>query len=322
MEGLDFACRGNVLMSTFAISVLTFTVVLGIGLLLLRPVLILYVDSYAVRVRARSRQDETAARKPQQSLVLALFRHIGEIVLTVLPAVSDRRTMQLLEQADYRTPQHLAIHTGVRAVVAGSGLFLAMVSATSNPTGLLLAIPTVVVGWLLPNFVLASRVTRRRQQIVSELPTILDLLIVCAQAGLGLLMGLQKVAQEVAEPCPVIAGELEQVLQEVKLFGKSTAVALRTMGERSGVDEVINLASALIAAEQKGSDISYPLRQQAEALRDRIKRKKEEEAAKVPVKMVPVIMVFIMPLIMAPMLGPAIVVIIDVFGQIGGFKTR
>jgi tight adherence protein C len=56
--------------------------------------------------------------------------------------------------------------------------------------------------------------------------------------------------------------------------------------------------------------MSYPLRQQAAALRDRLKRKKEEEAGKVPVKMVPVIMVFVMPLILCPMLGPAVVTII------------
>ena len=88
------------------------------------------------------------------------------------------------------------------------------------------------------------------------------------------------------------------------------------MGERCGVDELINMASALIAAEAKGADMSYPLRQQAGALRDRLKRKKEEEAGKVPVKMVPVIMLFVMPLILCPMLGPAVVTIIQAVGPI------
>src|SRR5262249_9477470 len=95
-------------------------------------------------------------------------------------------------------------------------------------------------------------------------------------------------------------------------------IAMREMGERCMVDELINMASALIAAEQKGADISYPLKQQAEALRDRLKRQKEEEAAKVPVKMVPGIMLFAMPLILAPMLGPAIVHIVQALGPIVG----
>jgi tight adherence protein C len=90
------------------------------------------------------------------------------------------------------------------------------------------------------------------------------------------------------------------------------------MADRCGVDELTSLAGALVAAEQKGADISFPLKQQAAAIRDRLKRKKEEEAAKVPVKMVPVIMLFVMPLILAPMLGPAIVTIVDAMQPIIG----
>ena len=59
---------------------------------------------------------------------------------------------------------------------------------------------------------------------------------------------------------------------------------------------------------------------QGDALRDRLKRKKEEEAAKVPVKMVPVIMIFVMPLILAPMLGPAVVTIVNALGPIMNSK--
>jgi len=133
-------------------------------------------------------------------------------------------------------------------------------------------------------------------------------------------MAVDKVGKEVEDACPVLGGELQQLIQDVKIFAKSVPIAMREMGERCGVDELINMASALIAAEQKGADISYPLKQQAEALRDRLKRKKEEEAARVPVKMVPVIMFFIMPLILCPMLGPAVVTIITALGPIMGGK--
>ena len=182
---------------------------------------------------------------------------------------------------------------------------------------LLLTPMSALLGWLLPNFFLAGRVRKRQALILRELPTIIDLLIICAQAGLGLMLAVDKVSREVEESCPVLCIEMQQLIQDVKIFAKSVPVAMREMGERCGVDELISMASALIAAEQKGADISYPLRQQGEALRDRLKRKKEEEAAKVPVKMVPVIMVFIMPLIMAPMLGPAIVTILNCLSMFG-----
>lgn len=302
------------------IGMLTFFGCIIFGILVMQPLFTQYVDQYAVRVRPRDKDDMVAADKPKDSTITTVCRTIGELVLSVLPAVADKRTVQLLTMGNYRTPQHLAIYIGIKSCVAGSAVFLGLVAAAGNPFNLLLAIPTALLGWMLPNFFLAARVKKRQSNILRELPTVIDLLIVCAQAGLGLLMGVDKVSKEIGDSCPILAEELEQLINDVKMFAKSVPIALREMGERCGVDELINMASALIAAEQKGSDISYPLRQQAEALRDRLKRKKEEEAAKVPVKMVPVIMVFIMPLILAPMLGPAVVTIVQALGPIVGGK--
>jgi tight adherence protein C len=131
-----------------------------------------------------------------------------------------------------------------------------------------------------------------------------------------MMLAIDKVSKEVVLSCPILSIEMQQLISDVKVFAKSVPYAMREMGERCGVDELINMASALIAAEAKGADMSYPLRQQAAALRDRLKRKKEEEAGKVPVKMVPVIMVFVMPLILCPMLGPAVVTILNAIGPI------
>lgn len=298
------------------IAILTFSVCLAAGLLFLRPVMGIYVDQYAVRVRPRKESDETAADKPKDSAILLLARTIGELVLSVMPALADKRTVELLTQANYRTPQHLAIYIGIRSMVSGSVLFLGVLAAASNPINLILSVPAAVLGWLIPNFFLAGRVKKRQAQVLRELPIIIDLMIVCAQAGLGMLQGLDKISKEVDDSCPTLSGELKQLINDVKIFAKSVPYALKEMGERCGVDELINMAAALIAAEAKGADISYPLQQQAAALRDRLKRKKEEEAGKVPVKMVPVIMIFIMPLILAPMLGPAVVTIVTAIGPI------
>lgn len=303
-------------MSVTLLAILTFGAVVLAGLLVLQPVFTQYVDAYQVRIRPRKETDETAADKPKDSQLLLLCRTVGEVVLSVLPALADKRTVQLLTQANYRTPQHLAIYIGLRSLVSGSVLVLGFVGATSNPLALILSVPAALVGWLLPNFFLAGRVKKRQDAILRELPTIIDLLIVCAQAGLGLLMAVDKVSKEVSMSCPILSVEMAQLINDVKIFAKSVPHALREMGERCGVDELINMASALIAAEAKGADISYPLRQQADALRDRLKRKKEEEAGKVPVKMVPVIMIFVMPLILAPMLGPAVVTIVTAIGPI------
>lgn len=293
-----------IMFSTFALVALS-------AILLARPIFMHHVHVYQVRVRPVRDDKRSAAEKPKDSFILNACMFIGQLMLTSLPALADKRAIVLLTFANYRTPDHLAIYTGIRTVMAGGALFLGMLAAATNPINFVLAIPAAVLAWLIPNFFLAARAKQRQNKILKELPIIIDLMIVCAQAGLSMLGGLDKISKEVDDSCPTIAGELRQLINDVKIFAKSVPYALRDMGERCGVDELINMAAALIAAEAKGADISYPLKQQGQALRDRLKRKMEEEAGKVPVKMVPVIMIFIMPLILAPMLGPAVVVIIN-----------
>lgn len=298
------------------LAVLVFTCVVASCLLVLRPVFGMQVDNYGVRIRPRKQAEDNAAEKPKDSAILKLAEFVGQFALSLMPALADKRTVQLLNMANYRTPQHMAIFIGVKVMLVGTVLVMTFLAATTNPVmllgGLIGAIPT----WILPNFFLASRVKARQDQVLKELPIIIDLMIVCAQAGLGMMLAIDKVSKEVGMSCPILSVELQQLISDVKVFAKSVPHALREMGERCGVDELINMASALIAAEAKGADMSYPLRQQASALRDRLKRKKEEEAGKVPVKMVPVIMIFVMPLILCPMLGPAVVTILNAVGPI------
>lgn len=297
------------MMITTTVSLLTFFGILLIAALIMRPVFLTYVHSYEVRVRA-AKPRESSATAPRQSQLLNLCRLAGEFTLSILPALADAKTIRLLTMANYRTPEHLAILTGIKTMVAGSTILLGISAAASDPLYLLMMCPAAVAAWIVPNFFLSTRIKKRQSKILSELPTIIDLLIVCAQAGLGLLSAIEKVSRECVDSCPILCEEFDHLLKDVKMFAKPVPHAMREMGERCGIDELTNLASALIAAEAKGSDISYPLKQQGEALRDRLKRKKEEEAGKVPVKMVPVIMTFVMPLILAPMLGPAVVTIL------------
>jgi len=304
----------------FLVAVLTFTLVIGIGILALQPVFTQYVDTYAVRVRARKAKPDSAAEAPKESVILSLAKYLGELLLSVLPMLADKRTTVLLMQGNYRTPEHLAMFIGIKALVVFASVFVALLGASGNPFNILLAVPIALCGWMIPNFFLASRVKARQNEVLRELPTVIDLLIVCAQAGLGLLMCVDKVSKEITDSCPILSAELKQLINDVKMFAKSVPHALAEMGERCGVEELINVASSLIAAETKGSDISYPLKQQGEALRDKLKRKKEEEASKVPVKMVPVIMMFVMPLILCPMLGPAVITIMQALGPVFGGK--
>ncbi len=305
------------IMSIIVICLFVFITVLCVATLISQPLIAQYVNHYSVLVRPRKLPDMTTP-EVQDSSVLLAFKLVGELLLNAVPGTADARTIQLLTIANYRTPAHLAIYTGVRVLIAGFAVVISMMASVGNPMGLLLAAPMGIIAWLLPNFFLVRRAKKRQQRILQELPTIIELLVVCAQAGLSLMGALDKVSKEVFDSCPILCDEMQQLINDVKVFAKSAASGFQEMADRCCVDELTNLAGALLAAENKGADLSYPLKQQAEAVRTRLRRKREEEASTVPVKMVPVIMIFIMPLILFPMLGPAIFLIAKVFMDIGG----
>lgn len=304
-------------------AMMTFGAVLFGLLALYVPIAQMNYDQYGVRVRPRKKTDEVAeGQKQKESAINNGLKALGEMVLTTFPQVADERTKILLIHANYRTPAHLATFVGIKTALVSTFEFLIVFNPGMEIMIKLLAmVGAAVVAWQMPNFFLASNVKKRQDLILLELPTVIDLLIVCAQAGLGLLMCIDKVQKETHDTCPNLSAELEQLIHDVKVFAKSVPIALKDMGERCGVEDISSMAAALISAESKGSDISYPLKQQAIALRDKLKRKKEEEASKTPVKMVPVIMLFIMPLILCPMLGPAVITIMQALGPaFGGGK--
>ncbi len=293
---------------------LTFIVVFLLGAVIYSPALREHYDTYGVRIKPRKKVELDATAPQKESAILSAAKTVGQAVLGIFPGLADKRTAELLVHAGYRSNSHIATYIGIKCITVGGLCLFLLISSAGNPMTLLLAVPMGLFSWILPNFFLAGRVKKRQKAVLSELPTIIDLMIVCAQAGLGLLMCISKVGAECQETCPNICLEFDQLLQDVKIFAKSVPNALKDMGERCGVEELTGICASLIAADAKGSDISYPLKMQSEALRDRIRRKKEEEASKTPVKMVPVIMLFVMPLILCPMLGPAIITIMQAMG--------
>src|ERR1700679_4397913 len=107
-------------MPTFLLAMPPFGVVVGAGLLLMQPVFTQYVDTYAVRVRPRKEKEEAVGEQPKDSTLLIICRTCGEIVLSILPGLADKRTVQLLTQGNYRTQAHLAIFIGIKSLVSGS----------------------------------------------------------------------------------------------------------------------------------------------------------------------------------------------------------
>jgi tight adherence protein C len=149
------------------------------------------------------------------------------------------------------------------------------------------------------------------------LPDFMDLSVVCVEAGLGLDQTIQRVGKEIKTSYPDLSGELRLYGLEVTA-GRSRSEALRNLAGRTGVDDLRGLTAVLIQSDRFGTSIADSLRIFAEDLRVKRRQRAEEMAAKMGVKMVPPLVLFIFPAVFAVILGPAIVLIVrNIFEALG-----
>jgi tight adherence protein C len=139
-------------------------------------------------------------------------------------------------------------------------------------------------------------------------PDGLDLLVICVEAGLGLDNALLRVSQELQITHPELSEELQLVTAEMRL-GKTRTDALRELARRTGLDDLKALVAMLVQTERFGTSIAQSLRVHSDDLRMKRRQRAEELAAKISVKMVPVLVFFIFPALMIVILGPAFIAI-------------
>ncbi|MGH9467699.1 MAG: type II secretion system F family protein [Terriglobales bacterium] len=224
------------------------------------------------------------------------------------------RTRQLLLEAGYRQAQHARIYFGLRAVLVLGLLLLVLVAGWERHSPLLLvALP--LLGWVLPRFGLRRLAAQRAQRIRLSLPDVLDLMVICIEAGLGLETALHRVAQELRHLHPDLCGELDLAALETRA-GVPRAEALRNLAHRSGVDDLRTLAAVLIQADRFGTSVAQVLRIQSDALRVERSQRAEEAAAKLSIKMLPVLALFLFPAVMIVVLGPAVLSLIRHLGPV------
>lgn len=171
----------------------------------------------------------------------------------------------------------------------------------------------VTAGVFLPQYLLDQHIRKRQQAIRKSLPDIMDLLVVCTEAGVGLDTALQEVIRRRRGP---LVYEFDRLLSEVRM-GKSRAQAWQDLAQRTGVEEVRMLVTSLLQAEQLGVSIAKTLRTQANALRNRRSQKVRVAAAGMAVKMLFPLVFFIFPAVFTVVLGPAVVSISENFHLFG-----
>jgi tight adherence protein C len=160
-------------------------------------------------------------------------------------------------------------------------------------------------GFRMPDIWLAIQIRKRQQAIQLLLPDMMDLISISVEAGLGLIMAIQRISDRFPN---VLSEEFQRTLQEVQL-GRSQSDALRDMARRVDVPDLTTLLTAIVQAELLGLAVSNVLRVQSERLRERRSQRAREAAQKAPIKMTFPLALFIFPALFMVILGPVMIAI-------------
>jgi tight adherence protein C len=199
--------------------------------------------------------------------------------------------------------EHVAAQVLGGAVGTLVGIFGGVLLDWSTFRIVLLAAGVGALGAAVPSLAVKQARDKRVERIERELPDVLDLLAVSVEAGVGLEGAIRSVAEKFDGP---LGDELAHVLSEMEL-GTSRKEALQHLRDRTDVPDLDGFILSLLQASALGMPLTRVLRTEADELRRRRRQRVREAAAKLPVKLVFPLIVFIMPAMFVVIIGPAVV---------------
>jgi len=179
-------------------------------------------------------------------------------------------------------------------------------------TGILISVLALIVVSNLPKTWLRRKVRIRNTAIRKSLPDALDMLSVCADAGLGFDQSLQRVSTSWDN---TLAREFARVVTEMGM-GVSRKTALRNLADRTDVPELSSFVAVILQSDQLGMSITQTLHAQAKQMRIERRFRAQEQARKMPLKMLFPLILLIFPAMFGVILGPMVPVLSELFTAI------
>jgi len=254
-----------------------------------------------------------------QDVTSTLEHGIANIAKKPFLNFSNTETRRLLIHAGFHSENALALFNASKIMLILLSIlgFILVLNVFPDLTGIwLIYLFCLFIGgaFLLPSMILQSLANRRMRLLRVGFPDALDLLVVCCEAGLGLMAALQRVAKELAFSHPSLASELELVCSKVRA-GLTIKVALQEFTDRTGLEDIKGLNSAISQSMRLGTGIAETLRVFSDEYRDKRLQAAEEQAAKLAVKMIFPMMCCIWPSFFIVAVGPAVLKVMKVWGQ-------
>jgi tight adherence protein C len=221
---------------------------------------------------------------------------------------------QRLIRAGFRSEDAIKKFYGAKVLLPVLLCVLVTVTGIAQASPFVVYLGALVGGFLAPDFWLGRKISKRQGAIRRGLPDVLDLLIICIEAGQSLDQATARTSLELRMAQPAVTDELHVVALEQRA-GLPRSDAWRHFAERTGVDAVRNLVSVLIQSEQFGTSAAKTLRIHSDTLRTQRRQSVEEQAAKTSVKLVFPLVFFIFPSLFLVTIGPAMIVMSESFKQ-------
>ncbi len=217
-----------------------------------------------------------------------------------------------LLRAGFFGPSAIYWYQALRAVLLPAGGLIGYVAygyffpASSPDSRIVAAAVLAGIAFLVPS----RFVTMRKKRLVREcregFPDFIDLMIVCAEAGLGPRAAIDRLSREIAKTHRILGAHLYLASVEIRA-GSSLHQALFSLSRRTQVEEAATLASLLEQTEQLGTSVTDALRVYRDEMRERRVLRAEERAHSLPAKLVLPLGIFVFPVLLIVILLPAII---------------
>jgi len=272
-----------------------------------------------IRARERARMNEGGNKASLRNQNNQSVRNIAER-FNLKEALVDANTVNRLRAAGLRSENALNTFLVARFLlpfaflaIAGFWVFgLGNLASKGFMIRMLVVIGVGYFGFYAPNIYVSNRMGKRQKSIKRAWPDALDLMLICVESGISVEAGMRRVSEELAEQSPELAEEM--VLTNAELsFLQDRRTALDNLAIRTQLENVKSVTQALIQAERYGTPVAQALRVLAQEGRDDRMNDAEKKAAALPPKLTVPMIVFFLPVLIAVILGPAILQVMDRF---------
>lgn len=246
--------------------------------------------------------------KQKGGSLLKVLKMLEPVSAKLLPYIKQDRTKKALISAG--SAMSVPEFVSLKLLSCLFGTICASIIFAHKP---MLVFPLMLIGFYYPDFWLKKKIGQRHRKIARDLPTVIDLLQLCVNAGMDFMLAVNRVATDFKPSA--LRDELIELWHECQV-GRSRNQALKNLASRVNLTEISSFVRVLIQADKMGSPMGEVLAMHAEDLRVRRFQRGESMAFKAPIKLLFPLVVFIMPVVLVIVGGP---VLLQFMQGAGGF---